>query len=327
MRVLSTDDVERLLTPELAMASAEEAYRVFSSGEAQVPPRSEIHRSDPDGVALIMSGLIGSRVLGMKLVGDIAASDDRARRYTTCLILVWDAATLEPRGLISADALNDHRTAAGIAVGTRLLARANSATHVLFGTGKLSFPCANYIARVRPIRRLIIVGRTPANIDALVERLRTDPLTGKAEVMSSLTADAAVAEADIITTVTRSSVPLFDGRCVRPGTHINLGGAMRRHEREMDDAVAGRARFYLDSEAVARERAGDLALPLERGILSNDRVAGEIGNVILGRIAGRANNAEITVFRSMGIAAQDLCLGASLLDAAERRDIGQRVRL
>jgi ornithine cyclodeaminase len=326
MRVLSADDVERLLTPELAMESAEEAYRVFSSGEAQVPPRSEIHRSNPEGVALIMSGLIGSRVLGMKLVGTVAA-DDPTRRYTTCLIVVWDAATLEPRGLISADALNDHRTAAGIAVGTRLLARADSGTHVLFGTGKLAFPCASYIARVRPIRRLIVVGRTPANVDALVERLRTDPLTGKAAVMSDLTADAAVAQADIITTVTRSTVPLFDGRCVRPGTHINLGGAMRRHEREMDDAAAGRARFYLDCEAAARERAGDLVIPLERGVVSSDRVAGEIGSVILGRVAGRVNETEITIFRSMGIAAQDLCLGASLLDAAERRNVGQLIRL
>jgi ornithine cyclodeaminase len=327
MRVLSAADVERLLTPELAMESAEEAYRAFSGGEAQVPPRSEIHRSHPDGVALIMSGVIGNKVLGMKLVGNVVAADDPARRYTTCLIVVWDAATLKPRGLISADALNDHRTAAGIAVGTRLLARADSSTHVLFGTGKLSFPCATYVARVRPIRRLIVVGRTPANVEALAERLRGDPVTGKSEVVTGLTADAAVAEADIITTVTRSTVPLFDGRRVRPGTHINLGGAMRPHEREMDDAAAGRATFYLDCEAVARERAGDLITPLERGVVSSDRVAGEIGNVILGRIPGRTNDTQVTVFRSMGIAAQDLCLGACLLDAAERRDIGQLVRL
>jgi ornithine cyclodeaminase/alanine dehydrogenase-like protein (mu-crystallin family) len=313
MRVLSAADVERLLTPELAMDSAEQAYRAFSGGETQVPPRSEIHRSNPDGVALIMSGLIGNKVLGMKLVGNVVAAGDPPRRHTTCLVVVWDAATLKPRGLISADALNDHRTAAGIAVGTRLLARADSAIHVLFGTGKLSFPCASYIARVRPIRRLIVVGRTPANVEALAERLRADPVAGKAEVVTGLTADAAVAEADIITAVTRSTVPLFDGRRVPPGTHINLGGAMRRHEREMDDAAAGRATFYLDSEAIARER--------------DDRVAGEIGNVILGRIVGRANAAQVTVFRAMGIAAQDLCLAARLLDAAERRDIGQPVRL
>jgi ornithine cyclodeaminase/alanine dehydrogenase-like protein (mu-crystallin family) len=86
------------------MDSAEEAYRAFSGGEAQVPPRRETHRSDPDGVALIMSSLIGNRVLGMKLVGNGVASDDPARRHTTCLIVVWDAATLKPRGLISADA-------------------------------------------------------------------------------------------------------------------------------------------------------------------------------------------------------------------------------
>jgi ornithine cyclodeaminase len=144
---------------------------------------------------------------------------------------------------------------------------------------------------VQPIRRLIVVGPTPANVDALAERLRADPLTGKADVVTGLTADAAVAEGDMITTVTRFTVPLFDGRHVRPGTHIDLGGAMRRHKREMDDAAAGRATFYLDCEAIAWERAGDLVMPLERGVVSSDRVAGEIGNVILGRIAGRANDA------------------------------------
>lgn len=327
MLVLSEQDVLRILTPDMAIRSAERAFAAFSDGSAVVPPRIEIHRIEPEGTSLVMAGLIDNATLGVKLVGSVVSPGDPPRRNTTCLILVWDAATLEPRALISADAMNDHRTAAGFAVGTRLLARANSATHALFGTGKLAMPTACYVARVRPIRRLIIIGRTRSNVLALAERLRAEPAIRGAEIVTDMTADEAVAEADVVTTVTRSADPLFDGGRIRPGTHINLGGAMRRHEREMDDGAARKARFYLDSEATCLERAGDIAIPLERGIISKSQILGEIGNVILGRVQGRLGDQDVTVFRSMGIAAQDLCLAEAVVEEAENRKEGQSVFL
>jgi alanine dehydrogenase len=327
MRVLSEADVAKLIQPELAIRSAEEAYAAFSGGTAQIPPRGEIHRRDPDGTALVMCGLIGNSTLGVKLVGSVVADRNSSRRNTTCLIVIWDAATLIPRGLISADALNDHRTAAGLAMATKLLARPDSRTHVLFGTGKLAYPSALYIAYVLPIRRLIVVGRTRVNTEMLVQALQQNKSCEEIEIACDLAPDEAAAEADVITTVTRSAHPLFDGGRVRSGTHLNVAGAMRRHEREIDDRVASRSHFFLDSEAVARQRAGDLVLPIEAGILTEDRIGGEIGEVILGRRPGRTDAAQITVFRSMGIASQDLCLGAALLDEAEARGVGQEVRL
>lgn len=326
MRILSEADVMGLLTPEMAIRSAEEAYAAFSGGLALVPPRAEIHRTGPAGTALFMAGLVGD-ALGVKMVGSVASAEDPSRRHTGCLTLLWDAADLRPRALLSADVLNDHRTAAGLAVGTRLLASPDAATHALFGTGKLSFPSAVYIARVRPIRRLILVGRTRAKVDDLAARLRADPAMSGVELVTDLGPDEAVSAADIVTTVTRSATPLFDGRRLRPGTHVNLAGAMRRHEREMDDEAASRGRFYVDSREATLERAGDLVLALESGALDASRIVGEIGSLILGRIPGRQDPADITVFRAMGIAAQDLCLAKALADAAEARQIGTPVAI
>lgn len=327
MRILTERHVDGLLTPEMAIRSAEEAYAAYSGGRAQIPPRSEIHRTEPAGTVLVMSGLIDNATLGVKLVGSVESGLERSGRHTTCMIIVWDAATLAPRGMISADALNDQRTAAGIAVGSRLLARPDSATHVVFGTGKLALPTATYVSRVLPIRRLVVAGRTARNVETLVERLKREAALEDVEIVGSLAPDEAAASADVITTVTRSADPLFDGRVIRQGTHLNIAGAMRRHEREVDDHVARRAMFVLDSEEVARQRAGDLVLPLEGGVISEDQIAGEIGDVILGKRPGRTDPAQITIFRSMGIASQDLCLAAALLDEAERRDIGQVVAL
>jgi len=335
VHILTAADVKRLATPDLVLAAQEQAYASFSDGSAIIPPRSEIHRTDPAGVALIMSGLIGHHTLGVKLIANVDPAPVTAivkppappARHTTCMILVWDAATLAPRGLIDADALNDERSAAGIAVATRLLARPDSATHALFGAGKLAAPCAAYIARIRPIRRLILVGRTKSRIDALVQRLRDDPMSGHTEIVTNLGADEAAGQADIITTVTTSSAPVFDGRRVRPGTHINLGGAMRRHEREMDDHAARQADFFVDAEVTTMERAGDIVMPLEQGVMTKAQIKGEIGRVILKQIPGRTRPDQITAFRSMGIAAQDLCLAAALLDQAEAQKIGQKVKL
>lgn len=327
MRILTEADVGRLLTPDMAIRSAEQAYAVYSGGLAQIPPRSEIHRTDPPGTVLVMPGLIGNSTLGVKLIGSVVSQSEPSRRHTTCIIMVWDAVTLVPRGMISADELNDYRTAGGLAVGARLLARADSSTHVLFGTGKLAFPTATYTSHVLPIRRVIVVGRTVRNVDALIARLKQEAALRDTEIVGNLAPDEAVAQADIITTITRSAEPLFDGRRIRQGTHINIAGAMRRNEREVDDHVARRAIFVLDSEEMARQRAGDLALPLEAGVISEGQIAGEIGDIILGNRPGRTDPAQITIFRSMGIASQDLCLAAALLDEAESKGVGQEIAL
>jgi ornithine cyclodeaminase len=147
MILLSEKAAESIVTTELAIESAVEAFSSFSAREANVPLRGEIHRSNPSGIALVMPGLVGN-TLGLKFGSSIEAASAPGGRHTTVFLIIWDAATLRPRGVISADVLNNHRTAAGFAAASRVLARSDSTTHVLFGAGKTAFASALYISAV-----------------------------------------------------------------------------------------------------------------------------------------------------------------------------------
>ena len=320
MLLLSENLVDQLLPPDLAIDSADEAFRAFSGKTANIPLRSEMHRDQPRSTVLVMSGLIGSDVLGVKLVGSVFATP--GHKNTTCMMMIWDARDLRVRGLIAADRLNEHRTAAGFASATRQLARPDAHTHLVIGAGKLAFTAALYICRVRPVKRVLLASRSPEKVALLAARLRLEPQLSGVDVVHDIPLGAAVEQADIITTVTTSVTPVFDGRGVRPGTHVNLGGAGRAHEREMDDAVAARAIIWMDSAEACRQRTGDICMPLASGAITERHLAGEIGDLLLGRIAGRGSAADITVFKSLGIASQDLVLGARLLDLAESRGVG-----
>ena len=241
------------------LASAEEAYIAHSTGQVETPLRTEFALPDVNGVALVMPGLIPQRLLGVKMVGSAADADPAAPRHTACVMTAWDTRTLDCRGFILSEAFNDYRTAAGLAAATKALARPDSRTHVLYGAGKLSYAVVRCISHVRPIDRLIIVSRTAASREKLAERVRSTRELTHLHVETDVPADEAAAFADIATTVTRAVDPVFDGRRLRDGAHVNLGGAMRRNEREMDDAAASRASMYVDCEErlpVARRRRG-----------------------------------------------------------------------
>jgi ornithine cyclodeaminase len=260
-----------------------------------------------------MPGLIGESLFGLKL---IANKVDGNTLTTTAMVLVLDAASLEPRGLLSADYLTDYRSAAGFAAATQVLARADAGTHTVYGAGKLSLPTILLVSHVRPVKRVILVSRTQSRVDRLKETLESMPAFHGCAIETGLPPAEAAAQADIISTVTTSSTPVFKGAGVRPGTHINLGGAFHRDAREVDDRVAARAVFFVDAMDSCLVRAGDIVQPLESGMISRDQIKGEIGAVLNGDIEGRLNPEEITVFKSLGNAAQDLTLAERLIDRA-----------
>lgn len=301
MRLLSEAALRRVLTPELAVDSSARAFIALSRNAILVPARSEIQRPDGEGVVFAMPGFLPGRVFGLKLIATRGAA-------STALVLILDSETLAPLGLLSADFLTDWRTAGGIAAATRLLARPDAAVHVVFGAGRLAGPCARLVAHVRPIARTLIIGRTAARAEALAATLRAEGLAAEAA-----TDPALVAQADIVTTVTNASDPVFPGAALRPGAHVNLGGAFRPDTREADDTLAARGLFWCDSLDACLARAGDLVQPLASGALDRARVLGEIGAALDGSLRGRQATAEITVFKSLGNAAQDICLAEDAL--------------
>jgi ornithine cyclodeaminase/alanine dehydrogenase-like protein (mu-crystallin family) len=324
MLLLSESDVAALVDPDLLIEAAEEAYTALSLGAAEVPLRGEILRRDPEHVILTMPGLIEGRVFGAKLVASRASPDPAAGPRITAFVLLFDVRANAPLGLVAAAHLTDLRTAAGLAAATKVLAREDCRTLTVFGAGRLALPSIELVCHVRPIDRLFVVGRSRARIEALARTVTARLGSRLTTIVTHALPAAAAAAADVIVTVTSSGAPVFDGRAVRPGTHLNLGGAFRPDTREVDDAVARRALFFVDGLESCLARAGDLVLPMREGALARSAVRGEIGAVLGGQLPGRQRPDEITVFKSLGSAVQDLVLGARLLARAEQRGLGLR---
>lgn len=326
MRILSERDVLALIEPRRLIDASAAAYRAIAEGRADIPLRTEFIREDVGGVVFVMPGLIGEHLLGLKLIANRRARTGDGME-TTALVLVLDAQSLEVRGLVAADALTDYRTAAGLAAAVEVLAPPAIRTHALYGAGKLAFPSALLIQVVRPAQTLLLVGRTPERVDALHDALRAHPLFAEVEIRRDAGADEAAAAADLVTCVTSATAPVFDGRKLRAGTHVSIGGAFHAGAREIDDAVIGRARVFTDVMSACLERAGDLVQPLASGVLRRERIEAEIGAVLAGTVPFARGRDDITVFKSLGAAAQDLVTADEILGEAAGAGQGTVVAL
>jgi len=242
-------------------------------------------------------------------------------RVTRSLLTLWDMAEVRPIALISAEGFNDHRTAAGFAAAAKVLAPDKASTLAIFGAGKMAIPTLLYLLKVRPIRRVLIIGRTAERAEAMAARARSLPQLSSVEVRVELSAAAAAAQADILVTATTSDTPVFPGEAVRDGALVILGGANRPGAREADDALIRRAVIYTDHTEGALEKAGDLIIPLNAGVIDKSAIAGEIGSLI-GRLAPAPARGAVHVFKSIGIALQDLVLAHAVLLRAETRGLG-----
>lgn len=314
--------MERLIDPPGAIATAVEAYRRHASGLVPKPARLDLRREAPKGGVLVLAGHSHDRLFIVKANAHAYPEANASRRNAASLLVLWDAVACVPLALIATTGFNNHRTAAGFAAAARALASPDSRTLAVFGAGKIAPAVIAYLATVLSLERVLIAGRDLQRATALATAARQWP--GFRTIAVEATADSAEAAraADVIVTVTTSDQPVFPGATVRPGTLIVLGGANRPDAREADDTLISRARIFVDHLDGCLERAGDLAIPLASGALTRERIAGEVGSLLSGALAREMGEADVTVFKSIGIATQDLLLAHELLIRAERNGVG-----
>jgi ornithine cyclodeaminase len=308
MRVIGGDDIHLLLD----FPSLIDALRAMFQGGCEVPLRHH-HRiaaraaAGTPGTLLIMPAWQAGRSLGIKIVTvfpDNARLSDKAGRALPSVqgtYLLLDAATGMPVALLDGTALTLRRTAAASALAAGFLARPDSAVHLMVGTGALAPHLAAAHRAVRPIRETRIWGRDPAKTAALATRLAASGIA--AAPVSRL--EEAVAAADIITCATLAKEPLIHGAWLRPGTHLDLVGGYTPDMREADDEAISRAQVYIDTDAALRE-AGDIVQPLRSGHLARERIVGDLFDLARGICPGRRESGEITLFKSVGSALEDL---------------------
>jgi ornithine cyclodeaminase/alanine dehydrogenase-like protein (mu-crystallin family) len=303
--------VRRELTYDACIAAMHDALRAFSRGEALQPLRTVVRLPDGRGTLYVMPAYSASpRALSVKLISVFEGNAARGVPTHQGVIVVFDSQTGGVRACIDAAAVTAIRTAAVSAVATRVLARPDAARLSLLGAGVQARSHLRAIARVRPLARVRIWSRTPERARAFAAEHADFGIPIEAVSDAAVAAEAA----DIICTVTSSQEPVLRSDWVAAGTHINAVGASLPTAREIEGTLVGRARIFVDSREAALAEAGDLLLARVEGSISDEDIVGELGELLDGRITGRRDAGEITLFKSLGLAIEDAAAAALLLD-------------
>jgi ornithine cyclodeaminase/alanine dehydrogenase-like protein (mu-crystallin family) len=320
MRILSEQDVERLIDPATAIAAMADAYRRHAAGHMPPPGRLDMRRDNPTGSVLVLSGHSDGSSFAIKTNVHAYPEPGSMHRRAASMMLIWDAVQCVPVALLATTLFNNHRTAAGLAAAAQHLAPRKAKTLAVFGAGKIAPAVIHYLTRVRPFERILILGRGPQRSSTLAQAMQETPALRGRDIAMTTDAAAAARSADVIVTITTADKPVFPGREVKSGALVILAGANRPNARETDDDLISRASIYVDHRTGCIERAGDLCIPLRSGHLKAEQIVDEIGNALMGSSPLASDN--VTVFKSIGIIAQDLVLADLIVSRAAQDRIG-----
>ncbi|MBN9076269.1 MAG: ornithine cyclodeaminase [Rhizobiales bacterium 65-79] len=325
MIVLSEKDIAALLPMETAIDVIERAMIAVSAGKATLPLRSTMEAGGSNRMGIMPGAMRDPVCHGVKLVS--LFPDNPAAGYSSHqgAIVLFEPKHGSAVAMMNAGLLTAIRTAAASAVATRVLAREDSKVLAVIGTGEQAEHHLDAMMAVRAIAEIRIVGRHAEKAAAFVERAR---LRFPALSFGSGTdVRAAVGGADIVCTVTSAAEPILFGDWIAPGTHINVVGASIPSKREIDAALVAGSALYVDYRPSTFAQAGEVIEAMDKGLVTRDHVRAEIGEVLAGAAPGRGGRDEITLYRSLGIAAQDLACAHHCLLAARERGLGVDVEL
>jgi ornithine cyclodeaminase len=303
MRFIDREEVARRLTYEICIPIVRDAMIAFSKGETKQTLRTIIPLSE-GRLYGVMPGALGAHAaFGAKLISVFHDNAARGRQSHQGVVVLFEAETGGPVAIVHGGEITAIRTAAASAAATDVLARPDACRLAILGTGEQALTHARAIPKVRKLESMIVWGRTAERARDLAERmegelgLRTDAAASVQE---------AVAEADIVCAVTSASEPILQGEWVAPGAHVNLVGSSYAGPVEADNALVARARFFADSREGVLNQGAEFLRAKKAGLIGDDHIAGEIGQVFAGDVQGRRSPDEITVYKSLGHIVQDL---------------------
>ncbi|MBO0719271.1 MAG: ornithine cyclodeaminase family protein [Blastocatellia bacterium] len=320
---LREQDVEQLLTMEDTLAAVEAVFKAQATGEAINEPRRRIHV----GVSSLQvmsgsvanfgsfNGLFGQGFFGLKAY-------TVTRRGAIFHVSLYDAETGELLAYLEADKLGQMRTGAASGVATKYLARRNAKTVGIYGTGWQASSQLEAVCAVREIESVKVYSRSAEKRERFCAEMSAK-LKGVELKVAGRPEEAA--EADVVITITTAREPVCSGAWLNPGTHLNVAGGNSILRREVDDEAIKRSSFIaVDSLEQARAEAGELVIPAEKGLLAWERVR-ELRQVVNGEITGRTGESDITLFKSLGIAIEDIATAAVLYRKAREQKAGKEL--
>lgn len=311
MRIIAAAEVEAALDYPSLVERLREAFR----HDIQVPVRHHHEIEVPGGSAatlLLMPAWEAERHIGVKMVTVFPDNAARSLPAVLGIYVLLDGETGAPLALIDGPMLTVRRTAGASALASSYLSRPDSERLLMVGTGALAPQLIAAHAAVRPLRSVAVWGRTPEKAQQLAARLTRSDF--RVECTTDL--EGAARDADIISCATLSKAPLIHGEWLRPGQHLDLVGAFRPDMRECDDAAMARARVYVDTRDGATKEGGDIVQALAAGALTAEAIAGDLFQLTRGERSGRGAREEITVFKSVGTAIEDLAAAQLVCERA-----------
>jgi len=325
MLALSSADVETLLTMSDAIEVVDRAMQVAANGGATLPLRHAMDVGAPNLLGIMPGAMTDPACFGTKLISLFPENPAKGHSSHLGLMVLFEREFGTPTAIMNAGILTAIRTAAASAVATRALARQNATNLAIVGTGEQAFYHVDAITNVREITDLTIAGRSLEHAETLAAKLAQDHPSLHISTTDSV--QNAVANADIICTVTSSKETVLQGAWVPEGCHVNAVGASIPIFREIDQDMITRAALYIDYRPSALNQARDIIEALKDGAITESHIIGEIGDLLQSRIRGRANDSEITLYRSMGIAAQDLACAHHVMERARKNGVGTEVSI
>ena len=299
---------------------ARDAMRAVHRKEVNLPLRCAMQAPDAQRTLGIMPGYVGGAIesAGVKMVSLVPQSAGSGVSHAG-LFALFSGDSLQLSAIMCGSTLTAMRTSAMSAAATKALARANSRVLGIMGAGQQALFHAHSIAAVFQLEQIIIWSRNSEKSKALAAEL-----TSTLEILCCAVADieSLAGAADIICTVTASKTPILPGTMVRPGTHVNLVGSSHKKARETDHILLQKAEVYVDYLASVRAQAGEILTAIEAGEYEENHFRGEIGALLEGAIKGRSAPDAITVYKSLGVAAQDIFTAKKLLERAEKLGVG-----
>lgn len=326
VKIISRDAISQCLSMAEAIAAVKEAYLELSLGKALLPQRIQVPVEKQEGVSLFMPAYLAeSESLGVKIVSVFPRNTGQGLPTIHSLVVLLEAGTGRPQAILEGASLTALRTGAASGLATDLLARKEAPVAAIFGAGTQGRTQLEAIAAVRNLARVWVYDLDEEAASAFVEEFRKK--TPSLALSLARSPSQAVREADIICTATTSQTPVFEDKDIRHGTHINGIGSYTPRMQEIPAQTVARAKIVVDFREACLKEAGDLVLPLQEGLITQDQIHGEIGEVASGLVPGRESEEEITFFKSVGVAVQDLAVARHVLKKAQEQGLGSEVEI
>ncbi|MFX0197578.1 MAG: ornithine cyclodeaminase family protein [Candidatus Hodarchaeota archaeon] len=325
IRILCEEDIRRVLPMKDAIETMKEAFRELSAGRVKMPARTHIDISAYDGTALFMPsyadyfGKICSKVVNV-----FDANLKRGLPSIQGIVCLLDGETGSPLAILNGTFLTALRTGAASGAATDLLARSDANTVAIIGAGAQGCMQLEAMCAVRSIKKVWIYDIAK---DVAVKFAQKMSVALAIEIVVAESSCDALHCADIVCTATVSSTPVFADAEIAPGVHINAIGSYKPDVQEIPEKTVLRSLLVVDHRESALHEAGDLLLPIKRGYMQETHIHAELGEIIAGKVTGRTSDQDVTLFKSVGIAVQDLAAATRVLERAEIQGFGKMVQL